>query len=136
MFEVIRKYSSTVMLILMGMVLVCLVADDFAYSQHLTKQAAMSANVTILVDDLDFDDDNSKEDHKLGYKTFATTRNESTTIKTFGDRKCPMALLRGQVRRYSPRNDPADGNNYTLLTITKSGVDLFHVTFFVQFKII
>lgn len=127
------------MLILMGMVLVCLVADELTDSQHLAKQAAMSANVTIVADDIDFDDfddndDDVIEEQSLKHQSFATIRNTSSNIKTFRERKCPLSLQRGQVRRYSPRNDLADGNNYTLLTITKSGVDLFHATFFMQFK--
>lgn len=136
MFEALRKYSSVFMLVLMGMVMVCLVADEYGDSQQLLTQTASSTCMAVVADDFDLDDDDDDEAVNISFvenKAWASI----PTLETIGQKaegsKCSQALLRGQVRRYSPRNNLSDSHNYTLLSIIKSGVDLFHATFFVPY---
>lgn len=135
MFEALRKYGSVFMLVLMSMVMVCLVADEYGDSQQLVTQTATSTCMTVLVDDFDLDDD----DDEIVNISFAENNAWASipTLKTVGQKtegsKCSQALLRGQVRRYSPRNNLSDSHNYTLLSIMKSGVESFHATFFVPY---
>ena len=139
MFETIRKYGSFIMLVLMSMVLVCLVADEYLDAQQLAKQTASSVSMTIVADDFDLDDEDDEDEicnHFFegndGAKVWAVTND----VRKLEESKRPSALQRGQVRRYSPRNDLSDSHNYTLLSITKSGVDWFHATFFYAIHII
>ena len=135
MFEALRKYGSVFMLVLMGMVMVCLVADEYGDSQQLVKQTATSTCMTVLADDFDLDDDDDEIVNISFVENKACTSVpalETVNQKAEGS-KCSQALLRGQVRRYSPRNNLSDSHNYTLLSIMKSGVDLFHAIFFMQF---
>ena len=126
------------MLVLMGMVMVCLVADEYGDSQQLVKQAATSTCMTVLADDFDLDDDDDE------IVNISFVENKACTsvpaLETIGQKtegsKCSQALLRGQVRRYSPRNNLSDSHNYTLLSIMKSGVESFHATFFCSVHII
>ena len=125
------------MLVLMGLVMVCLVADEYGDSQQLVTQTASSSCMAVVADDFDLDDD---DDDEVVTHTFAEDKArtsipmlETTSQKTEGS-KCSQALLRGQVRRYSPRNNLPYSHNYVILKNTKSGVDMFHATFFVQFS--
>jgi hypothetical protein len=135
MFEALRKYGSVFMLVLMGMVMMCLVADEYGDSQQFVIQTATSTGIAVVADDFDLDDDDNDESVTI---TFVENKAWTSipTLETIGQKtegsKCSQALLRGQVRRYSPRNDLSDSYNYTPLSITKSGVDLFHATFFVS----
>ena len=135
MFEVLRKYGSVFMLVLMGMVMVCLVADEYGDSQQLVKQTATSTCMTVLADDFDLDDD----DDEIVNISFVENKAWASipTLETIGQKtegsKCSQALLRGQIRRYSPRNNLPYSHNYIISENTKSGVDLFHATFFVPF---
>lgn len=133
MNDVIRKYSSVLMLILMSLVLVCLVADEYCDMQQLAKQAVATTSMEVIADDFDWDEDD--DDKVVTLSSFDDNWSsipmlETTSQKTEGS-KCSQALLRGQVRRYSPRNSlPSSPKNVILKTI-ESGVDLFHATFFV-----
>lgn len=124
------------MLVLMSMVLVCLVADEYLDAQQLAKQTVSSACMSVIGDDFDLDED---DDDDIVTTSFDEAKDWTSTsiLEACGQKtersKCSMALLRGQVRRYSPRNDLSDSYNYTPLSITKSGVDLFHAIFFMQF---
>ncbi len=135
MFEVLRKYGSVFMLVLMSMVMVCLVADEYGDPQQLLIQTASSTCMAVVADDFDLDDD----DDEAVNISFVENKAWASipTLETIGQKteggKCSQALLRGQVRRYSPRNNFSDSHNYTLLSIMKSGVDLFHATFFVPY---
>jgi len=124
------------MLVLMGMVMMCLVADENGDSQQLVTRTATSTCMTVLADDFDLDNDDDDEVANISFvenKAWPSiSAHEAIGQKTKGS-KCSQALLRGQVRRYSPRNNLSDGHNYTLLSIMKSGVDLFHATFFVPY---
>jgi len=136
MFEVLRKYGSVFMLVLMSMVIVCLVADEYGDPQQLVIQTATSTCMAVVADDFDLDDDDDDEVVNISFvENKAWT--SIPTLETIGQKaegsKCSQALLRGQVRRYSPRNNLSDSHNYTLLSIMKSGVDLFHAIFFMQF---
>ena len=121
------------MLILMGLVMLCLVSDEYVDSQQFVKQPTTSTYMVVIVDDFDWDDD----DDEVVINTFVEQKVWASfpTLEAIGRKsagnKCSQALLRGQVRRYSPRNNLSDSHNYTLLSIMKSGVDLFHATFFV-----
>ena len=121
------------MLILMGMVMVCLVADEYGDSQQLVKQTATSTCMTVLADDFDLDDDDDDVVNIsfVENKAWASIPTLETIGQKAGGSKCSQALLRGQVRRYSPRNNLPYSHNYAFLKNTKSGVDLFHATFFV-----
>lgn len=120
------------MLVLMSMVLVCLVADEYGDPQQLLIQTASSTCTAVVADDLDLDDD----DDDVVNISFVENKAWASipTLETIGQKtegsKCSQALLRGQVRRYSPRNNLSDSYNYTLLSIMKSGVESFHATFF------
>ena len=132
MFEALRKYGSVFMLVLMSMVMVCLVADEYGDSQQLVKQTATSTCMTVLADDFDLDDDDDEIVNISFVENKACTSIpalETVGQKTEGS-KCSQALLRGQVRRYSPRNNLPYSHNYVILKNTKSGVDLFHAAFF------
>ena len=123
------------MLILISIVIVCLVADEYGDPQQLVIQTATSTCTAVVADDFDLDDD----DDEAVNISFVENKAWASipTLETIGQKtegsKCSQALLRGQVRRYSPRNNLSDSHNYTLLSIMKSGVDLFHATFFMQF---
>ena len=125
------------MLVLMGLVMVCLVADEYGDHQQLVTQTASSTCMTVLVDDFDLDDNDDDENeicyHFFGNKCSTWIWAVASDVRKLEGSKCPSALLRGQVRRYSPRNNLSDSHNYTLLSIMKSGVDLFHATFFVPY---
>ena len=134
MFEALRKYGSVLMLVLMGLVMLCLVADEYGDPQQLVTQTASSSCMAVVADDFDLDDD---DDDDVVTHTFVEDKArasipmlETTSQKTEGS-KCSQALLRGQVRRYSPRNNLPYSHNYAFLKNTKSGVDLFHATFFI-----
>ena len=135
MFETLRKYGSFIMLVLMSMVMVCLVADEYGDPQQLLIQTASSTCTAVVADDFDLDDD----DDEAVNISFVENKAWASilTLETIGQKtegsKCSQALLRGQVRRYSPRNNLSDSHNYTLLSIMKSGVESFHATFFMQF---
>ena len=133
MFETLRKYGSVLMLVLMGLVMVCLVADEYGDAQQLVTQTASSSCMAVIADDFDFDDDDDDEvvTHDYVEDIWASIPTlETTSPKTEGS-KCSQALLRGQVRRYSPRNNLPYSPKYILLKNIESGVDLFHATFFV-----
>ena len=133
MFEALRKYGSVFMLVLMSMVMVCLVADEYGDPQQLLIQTASSTCTAVVADDFDLDDD----DDEAVNISFVENKAWASipTLETIGQKtegsKCSQALLRGQVRRYSPRNNLPYSHNYAFLKNTKSGVDLFHATFFV-----
>ena len=137
MFEALRKYGSVFMLVLMGMVMVCLVADEYGDPQQLVTQTATSTCMTVLADDFDLDDDDDDEDeicnHFFEGKCFTRIWTVPIDVRELKENKCPSDLLRGQVRRYSPRNNLSDSHNYILLSNLKSGVDLLHATFFMQY---
>ena len=133
MFEALRKYASVFMLVLMGLVMACLVADELCDAQHFAKQTAATTCMSIIAEDFDLDDDDENE--AVTY-TFVDDKACSSVpmLETIGQKaegsKCSLALLRGQVRRYSPRNNLPYSHNYVILRNTESGVDLFHATFF------
>ncbi|MBR1514828.1 MAG: hypothetical protein IJ622_11135 [Bacteroidales bacterium] len=135
MFEALRKYGTVLMLLLMGVVFVCLIADEYDDAQQLAKQAATSACMSVVADDFDWDED---DDDDFVSTSFAVAKTEAAVPmpETIGQKaersKCSQALLRGQVRRYSPRNGIADSHNYAFLKTTESGVDFVRTTFFVQ----
>ena len=136
MFKLSRKYSTFIMFILMGLTFACFVADAYADTQQFALQNTVAANMTVVVDDFDLDED---DDDEVVAKFFGENKGWASlpTLESSGRKtarsKCPMDLLRGQVRRYSPRNSLSDGHNYVLLKNTKSGVGLFRTTFFVPF---
>ena len=133
MFETLRKYGSVLMLVLMGLVMLCLVADEYGDPQQLVTQTASSSCMAVVADDFDLDDD----DDEIVTNTFIEDKAWASIpmLETIGQKtegsKCSHALLRGQVRRYSPRNNLSDSHNYVILKNTKSGVDSFLATFFV-----
>ena len=135
MFETLRKYGSVLMLLLMGVVFVCLIADEYVDAQQLARQASTSACMSVIADDFDWDED----DDDFVSTSFVEAKTEAAVPmpETIGQKtegsKCSQALLRGQVRRYSPRNDLPCSHNYVILKTIESGVDLFHATFFVLF---
>ena len=134
MFEALRKYGSVFMLILMGIVMVCLIADEYGDPQQLVTQTATSTGMAVVADDFDLDDDDNDEVVPLTFvenKTWTSIPMLETIGQKAEGSKCSQALLRGQVRRYSPRNNLPYSHNYIFSENTKSGVDLFHATFFV-----
>ena len=49
------------MLVLMSMVLVCLVADEYLDAQQLAKQTVSSACMSVIGDDFDLDEDDDDD---------------------------------------------------------------------------
>lgn len=100
------------MLILMGMVLVCLAADDYVDSQQLVKQVAGSESMAAVAVDFDLDDDDEAVGEVFvennGWTLFPV--HETNGLKTNGSR-CPKALLLGQIRRCSPRSSLPNNHN-------------------------
>lgn len=139
MLETLMKYGSVYMLLLASAFFLCFVADEICDSQHLAKQTTASACMTLLAEDLDFDEEDDDE-ALIGLFTGTIGRGIVSIHETSGRKtmksKSPKALQRGQVRRHSPRNDLPCSHNYTLLSTTKSGVDLLHATFFVRNNIL
>ncbi len=136
MFEAIRKYCSVVTLILMSLVLVCFVADEYGDAQLLSNQTYASACMSV-VDDLDLDDDDDDDDDINLFcenGTYEPIQLIDTQCQNTEKNKCSKALLRGQVRRYSPRNDLPNSYNYVILRNTESGAELNRTTFFMQRK--
>ena len=135
MLETLRKYGSVFMLLLVSALSLCLVADEICDSQHLAKQTTASARMSLLAEDLDFDEDDDDE-AIIGLFTEAADRLAASMRETNGRKtmksKSPKALQRGQVRRHSPRNGLPCSHNYTLSSTTESGLDLLHATFFVR----
>ena len=136
MYEALRKHGSVLMLILMGLVLLCLVADEFGNPQQQVTPTASATRMAVVADDFDLDDD----DDEVVVPAFGEDRAWASVpmLETIGQKtagsKCPQALLRGQVRRYSPRNGLPCSHNYVILKTIQSGVDLFHATFFILNK--
>lgn len=121
----------------MGMVLVCLIVDEYGDAQHRSKHIATSTCLTAVAGDFDIDDDD--DDDELVTK-FCVDNDGCPAapmpvdnVQKMMESKRPLALQRGQVRRYSPRNDLLCSNNYALFENYKSSVDLFRATFFVLF---
>lgn len=136
MFEAIRKYGSVVTLILMSLALICFVADEYGDSQLLSNQTYASACMAV-VDDLDLDDDDDDEDDNYLFcedRTSESMQLIDTQCQDTEKNKCSKAMLRGQVRRYSPRNGLPNSHNYVILKNTESGAELNRATFFVQRK--
>ena len=135
MFETLRKYGSVFMLLLVSALSLCLVADEVCEAQRLAKQIVGSANMSLLAEDFDFDEEDDEE-AIIGLFTETMDRLAASMRETNGRKtmksKSPKALQRGQVRRHSPRNGLPCSHNYTLSSNTKSGVDLLHATFFVR----
>ena len=123
------------MLVLMGWVLVCLIAEEHIDAQHFVKQAAASACMTVVADDLDLDgdDDEVMTEVAANGKPWALVPTLGIIVKKAEKSKCSQALLRGQLRRDSPRNGFAESHNYVILENNKSGVEQFRTTFFVLF---
>ena len=135
MFETLRKYGSVFMLLLASTLLLCLVAEEICDVQHWVKQDAHSSCLSYFAEDFDFDEEDDDEVIVKSSKEFdsrvAVPMLETNNPKAV-EKKSPEALLRGQVRHYSPRNGLACSHNYTFLSTTKRGVDLLHATFFVH----
>lgn len=60
MFEALRKYGSVFILVLMSMVMVCLVADEYGDSPQLLTQTASSTCIVVVADVFDLDDDDDE----------------------------------------------------------------------------
>lgn len=123
------------MLILMSMVLVCMVADEYGDAQQLVKQTTATSGMEVIADDFDCDEDD--EDGMVSV-SFDDSKSAAITLPVIAGQKsakskCSKALLRGQTRRYSPRNNLPNSLNYVTLSAMKSGVDSFHATFFVPY---
>lgn len=135
MFEALRKYRSVLILVLMGLVMVCFVADESCDAQHFAKHTAASTCMTAIAEDFDIDDDEDDEVANIFAEDNACA--SIPMLEAIGQRaegsKCSLALLRGQVRRHSPRNNLPYSHNYVILRNTESGVDLFHAAFFVLY---
>lgn len=125
------------MLILMGMVLVCLVVDEYGDAQHRSKHIATSNCLTAVAGDFDVDDDDDGDELVTKFCVdndgCSAAPMPVDNVQKMMESKRPLALQRGQVRRYSPRNDLLCSNNYVLFENYKSSVDLFRATFFVLF---
>lgn len=137
MFKTFRRYRSAVILVLMSMMMVGFFVDEFNDSQQYAKQTAMPLSMAVMVDDFDFGDEDENEIDEsqcLRGNFCINIRTDVTDSENLAGSKCSLALLRGQVRRHSPRSSLADSHNYTLLPITKSGVDLNPCHFFILSK--
>ncbi len=119
MLKAIRNFGSTLMLFMVSIVLVGFVADEVADSHLLAKNAAIPVCMDLMADNVDLDEDEDDENEFIanlffGDRTCAShCLLETGCTKTDPSRR-PQSLLRGQVRRYSPRKSLADSHNHTL----------------------
>ena len=132
MFQAIRRYCSILTLILMSVVCVSIVVDEYGDPQQLVKQTAATSGMEVIADDFDCD-----EDEEDGMVSVSFVEDHSTPLpapilkgQKSAKSRCSKALLRGQTRRYSPRNNLPNSLNYVILRDLKSGMELFHTTFF------
>ena len=126
MFEALRKYGSVFMLVLMGLVMACLVADEYGDPQQLVTQTATSTNMAVVADDFDLDDDDDEDEicnHFSESKCSTRIWIGDSVVGELGENKCPLELQRGQVRRYSPRNNLSDSHNYVITRNLQDGAD-------------
>ena len=96
MFEALRKYGSVFMLILMGIVMVCLIADEYGDPQQLVTQTATSTGMAVVADDFDLDDDDNDEVVPLTFvenKTWTSIPMLETIGQKAEGSKCSQALL-------------------------------------------
>lgn len=131
MFETLRKYGQIYIALIFSVFMVVAISDSHFDSQDIANQAGTTMCTNLLEDDADFDED----DEYLQFSDFEARGSNVIQDVPFvvhqsqTGRKCAKAMLLGQVRRHFPRNGIADGDNYTYLSTTNSGVDVFHATF-------
>ncbi|MCR5066299.1 MAG: hypothetical protein K6A67_11120 [Bacteroidales bacterium] len=133
MLKPLSQYSSVIILVLMGMMMIGFIVDRVNDSHQFAKHTAMPISMSVISDDFDFDDNEDDEFYEKQCIAGGFIVNNWTTAnerKQLAESKCSLSLQRGQVRRYSPRSSLADSHNYTFLSTTISGVDLFHAAFF------
>lgn len=136
MLTVLRKYGTVVILALTSIVQIGFFIDASRDAQQMDRQVAIPHNMVFLMEDLDLDELDDEDYEVAIWKQFSEDNafaNNGATIFQTGkpvEAKCSLALLRGQVRRYSPGNSIADSHNLIHSLDTKSGVDLLHATFF------
>ena len=136
MLTVLRKYGTVVILALTSIVQIGFFIDASRDAQQMDRQVAIPHNMVFLMEDLDLDELDDEDSEVAIWKQFSEDNafaNNGATIFQTGkpvEAKCSLALLRGQVRRYSPGNSIADSHNLFHSLDTKSGVDLLHATFF------
>ena len=123
------------MLVLMGLVLACLIAEEHIDAQRFVKQTTASTCMTVVADDLDLDEDDDEVMTEIAAngKPWALVPTLGIIVKKAEKRKCSQALIRGLVRRHSPRSGLAESHNYVISETIISGGELFLATFFVLF---
>ena len=122
MIRICRKYLSIVALILASLFI--LDASVYAHEDLCVIEQTLS-NDTIDADDCDLDEDS---DFSCGNANVISCLPNSFSLfvaigETQSENKCSVALRLGQVRRYVPRNNMADGHNYIILKSIKDGAD-------------
>ena len=124
MFEAIRRYCSILTLILMSVVCVSIVVDEYGDPQQLVKQTAATSGMEVIADDFDCDEEEEDGMVSVLFAEDHSTPLPAPVIKVQKSAKsrCSKALLRGQTRRYSPRNNLPNSLNYVILRDLKSGV--------------
>lgn len=135
MFDTFRKYGHVYIALIISIFMLVAFSDCHFDSQETATQVNTTMCANLLEDNADFDED----DEYLLFSDFeARVSNEIQDVpfvmhQSLLGRKCTKAMLLGQVRHHFPRNGIAEGHNYTFLPTNKSGVDVFHATFFVPF---
>ncbi len=121
MIDFFRKYVSIVALILMGLFLLdltCTAQEDMFVMEQTEIQSSMS------FDGDEFDDDEDSAFVLNGPSDGLQCQCDFCPVTTIGEEQnenlCSAALRLGQVRRYAPRKNLADSNNYI---VTKNIID-------------
>ncbi len=121
MIDFFRKYVSVVALILMGLFLLDLTStaqEDIFVMEQTEILSSMS------FDGDEFDDDEDSAFVLNGPSDGLQCRCDLFPVTTIGEEQnenlCSAALRLGQVRRYAPRKNLADSNNYI---VTKNIID-------------
>ena len=124
MIDFFRKYVSVVALILMGLFLLDLTCTD-QDDLYVMEQTEILSNMSFDGDE--FDEDEDSEFLLNSPSEGMQCRCDLFPATTIGDEQndnlCSAALRLGQVRRYAPRKNLADGHNYIITRNIKDGAD-------------
>ena len=134
----IRKERHHLFITLIINVLVLSVfADACNGLHHAMDKNIQVACMDVLENSMDFDEDED-EDHFPDFfesqPIIIPPMEFLMMVQPSSETMIDKALRIGQVRRHFPREDGINDYSYTVCHNGSSDVDLFHITFFMQFK--
>ena len=92
MFQAIRRYCSILTLILMSVVCVSIVVDEYGDPQQLVKQTTATSGMEVIADDFDCD-----EDEEDGMVSVLFVEDHSTSLPA------PVKKCKSQLKAGVPR---------------------------------